>query len=217
MLKGVLKMKIRNTFVWKAVIAFVCALIVSIGFQGFTFQTVAASKAVRAKKAYSKMLSRKKLKWSSYSKYNTRDMQFACIDMNGDKIPELILQYDHAIGAEGRQRLYTYRNGKVKKVFESGNGDGIGEIYPRRKVFVNSGGRMGMGWKYHNLFSKGRVTRKAEEWVNLSTNKRSYKIQGKSVSRAKYRTYIKKLVKKQKAKSYKLRDNNAYNRRRYLK
>jgi len=197
-------------------IIIICLLISTTVFSNSKLRVEAAGKARKAKNAYSKMLNKKTIRWSEWSRYKTSKMKFACIDVNGDKVPELILQYDNAFGAEGQQRMYTYLNGKVKKKYISGNCDGISEIYPSRKVFINSGGRMGYGWKIHNVFKNGKVTVRAEQYVNIDNNKRTYKVNGKSVGKKKYNAYIKKLLKGKRAKKFVFRKNNAVNRNKYL-
>lgn len=179
----------------------------------------AAPKAARAKKAYHQMLSAGTLDWGD-NFYPTDQMTFFCRDMNGDRVPELIVHYDGAFGYEGSERIYTYYKRKVRRIFMSGNCQHVTKYCKKKKIFIEEGGRM--GWtlrRYYRLSGKRAVLLAQEQkpapYMALSYGT-IYRVKGKRVSRFVYRKYVRKQLGR--AKVFKVRwfANTEENRWKYL-
>ena len=86
-----------------------------------TVKTYAKDTNKKAITAYRKLLSKEKYKWredySSAPDVNkTKNYKFACIDLNGDGIKELVVENPEACWADGSVKIFRYVKGKVKKV-----------------------------------------------------------------------------------------------------
>lgn len=124
------------------ILSFITALFMILGV-GNNVQEVKAAGAgtiEQAKAAYYTLLSKQKISWGS-SKIYTSDLQYTIEDINGDKLPELILRYYAASHAEGYQRIYTYIDGKVKSL---GHLTDIIEISKNKNYFVDGYANCGM-------------------------------------------------------------------------
>ena len=179
----------------------------------------AAKKAVKARRAYAQMLAAPTLDWGD-REYPTDSMKFFCGDMNGDKVPELVVQYDSAYGYEGIQRVYTYYIGKVVRVFMTGNCQAITRYYPKKKVFVESGGRMGWSLTRYCKLKGKRVTvvaqiQEPDSYMALSYGT-VYRIKNKKVTKAVFKKKVRSLTGKGKGKKVKLRLNTVENRRKWI-
>ena len=181
----------------------------------------AASRASKAKKAYKKMMSAQTLNWGDRH-YPTKDMKFFCKDMNGDKVPELVVCYDAAFGYEGAERVYTFYKNKVVRVFISDNGQVVTKYYSKRKIFVEEGGRMGLKLKRYCKLSGKKLVVIAQEFipdsyaVSYFNAKPIYQINSKTVSKTSYQKFVKSRIGNTKARKIKLVSNTEGNRKKYL-
>ena len=146
----------------------------------------AASKRTKALTAYQKKLT------SLDSRYN----KFALIYLNKDSIPELLITPDFSVHAVAGE-VYTYTGGKLKQLKYAGSDYGR-LIYSKKKSVVsNSAWINGYGAisTFYRFNKKGKGT-KLKTFEEASLPKTLYKINGKKVSKKKFNSEYKKMVKK---------------------
>ena len=146
----------------------------------------AASKRTKALTAYQKKLT------SLDSRYN----KFALIYLNKDSIPELLITPDFSVHAVAGE-VYTYTGGKLKQLKYAGSDYGR-LIYSKKKSVVsNSAWINGYGAisTFYRFNKKGKGT-KLKTFEEASLPKTLYKINGKKVSKKKFNSEYKKIVKK---------------------
>ena len=146
----------------------------------------AASKRTKALKAYQKKLT------SLDSRYN----KFALIYLDKDPIPELLITPDFSVHAVAGE-VYTYTGGKLKQLKYAGSDYGR-LIYSKKKSVVsNSAWINGYGAisTFYRFNKKGKGT-KLKKFEEASLPKTLYKINGKKVSKKKFNSEYKKMIKK---------------------
>lgn len=146
----------------------------------------AASKRTKALTAYQKKLTRLD------SRYN----KFALIYLNKDSIPELLITSDFSVHAVAGE-VYTYTGGKLKQLKYAGSDYGR-LIYSKKKSVVsNSAWINGYGAisTFYRFNKKGKGT-KLKRFEEAYLPKTLYKINGKKVSKKKFNSEYKKMVKK---------------------
>ena len=146
----------------------------------------AASKRTKALTAYQKKLTRLD------SRYN----KFALIYLDKDPIPELLITPDFSVHAVAGE-VYTYTGGKLKQLKYAGSDYGR-LIYSKKKSVVsNSAWINGYGAvsTFYRFNKKGKGT-KLKTFEEASLPKTLYKINGKKVSKKKFNSEYKKIVKK---------------------
>ena len=146
----------------------------------------AASKRTKALTAYQKKLTRLD------SRYN----KFALIYLNKDSIPELLITPDFSVHAVAGE-VYTYTGGKLKQLKYAGSDYGR-LIYSKKKSVVsNSAWINGYGAvsTFYRFNKKGKGT-KLKTFEEASLPKTLYKINGKKVSKKKFNSEYKKMIKK---------------------
>ena len=146
----------------------------------------AASKRTKALTAYQKKLT------SLDSRYN----KFALIYLDKDSIPELLITPDFSVHAVAGE-VYTYTGGKLKQLKYAGSDYGR-LIYSKKKSVVsNSAWINGYGAisTFYRFNKKGKGT-KLKTFEEASLPKTLYKINGKKVSKKKFNSEYKKMVKK---------------------
>ena len=146
----------------------------------------AASKRTKALTAYQKKLT------SLDSRYN----KFALIYLNKDSIPELLITPDFSVHAVAGE-VYTYTGGKLKQLKYAGSDYGR-LIYSKKKSVVsNSAWINGYGAvsTFYRFNKKGKRT-KLKTFEEAYLPKTLYKINGKKVSKKKFNSEYKKIVKK---------------------
>lgn len=176
----------------------------------------AATKATKAKKAYRSFLTNIH-KQSDFKELNIPEgnIYFVVKDLSGDKVPELLIKQAYTYPQE--YFLYTYRNGKVKKLKYFNyyvNGE-LTAVYPKKHVIE---AMEGDSWDAYHIYYK--VTSKKVKIVAREKNGKYY-VNGKKVSYSKYVNYVNS-IKKNEAYSfdkgtYKFRKNTAKNRNKYIK
>ena len=126
-------------------------------------------------------------------------VSYRFIDITGDKVDEMVVAWWPAV--------YTYKSGKVKRVFSGSRGGlGLGPVYKAKKVFmVNSSGALTY-FKWNGKKFKPMVTVCD---LNTQTGDGSYYwIKGKGdVSESAAKTYVKKLIGSSKATKLKFKKN----------
>lgn len=146
----------------------------------------AASKRTKALNAYQKKLTRLD------SRYN----KFALIYLDKDSIPELLITPDFSVHAVAGE-VYTYTGDKLKQLKYAGSDYGR-LIYSKKKSVVsNSAWINGYGAvsTFYRFNKKGKGT-KLKTFEEASLPKTLYKINGKKVSKKKFNSEYKKMVKK---------------------
>ena len=146
----------------------------------------AASKRTKALTAYQKKLTRLD------SRYN----KFALIYLDKDPIPELLITPDFSVHAVAGE-FYTYTGGKLKQLKYAGSDYGR-LIYSKKKSVVsNSAWINGYGAvsTFYRFNKKGKGT-KLKTFEEASLPKTLYKINGKKVSKKKFNSEYKKMIKK---------------------
>lgn len=225
-MKTRLNKKAVGKYIWNLLIFFTIGVFMS------SFSAEAASNKVKAKKAYSKFLANYKrnpeFREIAKNEFTKKDFSFALCDVSGDGIPELFLR---EICVEPYEYwIYTYHNGKVKKLKRMDyfmNGVPY-IIYPKTHIVCASEGD---SYSADNIFykiSKGKIKVIARTKTNYEevpgempiVRGKTYYIKGKKVSKSRYKKYVAKLKKGKKIseenKKLKFRVNNAKNRKKFL-
>lgn len=167
-------------------------------------QSVYASTASKAIKAYKKFLKKKSYTVDSKS-YDMKRSSFVIKDINNDKVKELIMfpNTDEMCTFV----VYSYYKGKVKYV-EYGNHSGLG-YFNKKSVFVNKMtiSSTGIIITYYYSYKKGKL-KEIATFTNYKffdeTMKNTYEIGGKSVSKSKFNRTLKSKYKISKPNKYKL-------------
>lgn len=210
---------------------FACTIITGNNILIQSVQASAKQQNKKAMKAYKKKLAAKKIAWGSGKYLNTKDCIFGTVDINGDGIKELYVCNDQAAHMDGYNRIFTYKNGKVKSL----NSFCFISIYKKyiENYYSNHGCSV---TKYYKFSKNGKFKKIAQEncdmWVRPSSNvgpihavKTSegmayyygWRWNGKKVSYKTYRSRLKKLKKKLKRLNFKDYKNTKANRNKYLK
>lgn len=146
----------------------------------------AVSKREKALNAYQKKL--KQLDPKAY--------KFALVYLDKDSIPELIITpHDGAHAFAGKAYMYT--GGKLKQLKYAGSDYGR-FIYSRKNSVVSNSAwvnRYGAIATFYYFTSKGKGI-KLKKFEEVNSPKYLYKINGKKVSKKKYNSEYKKMVKK---------------------
>lgn len=194
-------------------------------------QTVSASTASTNKKAvdaYRKILAKKTYSWDRYAPgaNKTSNYLFACVDLNGDGIKELIIENPNACYAAGYVKIFTYVNNRVKCVTTC---SGF-QWYKKAKIIGIEDAHTGAYWgDYYKLGKNGELISKASySGTDLKYYAKhvkhtgtvngyrvyytSYRINGKETSYSNYKKQFKKITKNQKAITVQLKKNTKANR-----
>lgn len=202
---------------WKIIIhcLFVCICLVSFLYtQGTDVQ--AASKKSQAVKAYKKFLSKSSIKWNDHKSIPAGKCQFALVYIDKDSVPELFVDGSSA-GAQayghldGAYKLYTFRNGKVKKVCDIVD---MFSYYKKTGIFCT-------GTMLHGEYISYRKLSGASEHLKLRTERiysiTYYDAKDNKLTKAQFNSRLKKLVGKKQKSIPKCRLNTAKNRKSILK
>lgn len=157
--------------------------------------------------AYEKVISSLKSKVDKLE-YVRGDMHFAYYDINNDGTDELFIQYVEATGNSqilygGTDVIiYTYKNGKAKKLLESLTGGGTwgGYYFSKNSKYISMYSRGGWseGEFVFKKLSGGKLVKagvanySAKNFDNPSAGF-IYKVNGKKVSEKVYNKYVKKM------------------------
>ena len=146
----------------------------------------AASKRTKALTAYQKKL--KKLDSSAY--------KFALVYLDKDSVPELLITPSTSVHVAAGE-VYTYTGGKLKQLKYAGSDFGRLVYSKKKSVVSNSAWINGYGAvaTFYRFNKKGKGT-KLKKFEEVALPKTLYKINGKKVSKKKYNSEYKKMVKK---------------------
>lgn len=188
----------------------------------------------KAVAAYKKILARKTFSWDRYvpEANKTAKYLFACVDLNGDGIKELIIENPVACYAAGYVKIFTYVNNRVKCVTTC---SGF-QWYKKAKIIGIEDAHTGGFWgDYYKLDKNGELISKASYSgtiykhyakhvkhigkINVLNGYRgyytSYQINGKETSYNNYKKQFKKITKNQKAITVQLKKNTKANRAKF--
>lgn len=177
--------------------------------------THAASKKSKALKAYKEYLAKDKILWGN-TKVDSEEISFFIKDMDGDKVPELILSCVAGSASDGYERILSYNKKKVKEVLVATRGSFT--YYPSKHVVKERiTGWNGIDETRWYKITKGKAKFVAEKTINSNTSKPEtyYTVNSKSVTKAQYNKQIKKLQGKKLKESWK--KNTSVNRKKYIK
>lgn len=199
--------------IMKKVILMLCAamLFITTVLGSSVTDVQAASKVKKAKQAYAKFL---KTDEAVRTDIDIDDLTFGLIDVNKDKVPELVVYDDGGYITS----VYGYCSGKVKDLIWSMKG-GI-TFYPSRKIIcasdIASPGLDGIGSESYYKFDGKKLKLLARDSYEEGNDE--YEVKGKKVSKKQYENYIKNLKCKKGISSWDLRmfQNTAGNRKKYL-
>lgn len=224
-------MKSKKFHISKKLISVLMAAAIILTFVILPAQSVSASSSTNTNKkaiaAYKRMLSKETYHWSSVDYENqTSKFSFACVDLNGDGVKELIVHNSSACHASGYYKIFAYVNNRVKCVKTCA--DVV--WYKKAKVIgiddAHTGFYTGV---FYKLSKKGKLVNKAsyratdmKEYAKHVKHREggnglyiyytSYKINGKETSYKKYKKAFKKLIKTKKYTSLNFKENNYMNR-----
>lgn len=215
-------MRHKQKLIFKGLLIFNVIIVVLFQFKA---TPQAASMATQAKNSYYRLLTQKYISWTRPGDKNnmqpTAQMQFALLDLDNDKVPELYIYHKKAYGYQSHYRLFKYKNGKAEMV--PNMADKITKIYPGKKIFTTYTSKMGTTIISHNSYSNGKIKTIAQSYKysiyknqKVVSTKTTYYVKGKTVSKKVYNTYIRKLTNNAKNKSFKLLSNTIANRKKYL-
>lgn len=186
-------------------------------------QQVKSLQRKKALHAYNRYLSANKQKWGDWCKVSMSECEFALKDFDNDCIPELMLLWPHASTAECFQRIYAYRDSKVKELFSVYSG-WIDKIYPSKGLCMVNGIHTGGCWENIYKISKGKckciLSRSGSDYVKGHEGDFYYNqfYKGKKkITKSRFYRLKKKLIGNSKnKKTYKYRKNTKKNRKSIL-
>lgn len=200
---------------WKhlAVRILMLCMILASAFFTQSVSSNAASQKTKALKEYNRLLSQKKLRWSSRLKVKSSKLKFSLIYIDKNSVPELFIDGTSAgtTHVSGAYKLYTYRNGKLYDVGTYRDSFGY---YKKKGVFVSKTYLHGEYETYHKL-SKGAdvIKLRSEKYYTAQY----FDGNENRLSKAAYKKQLKKLTGKKKATAPVCSRNTAANRKRFLK
>ena len=194
-------------------------VLILLSFLVFPLKTQAASNNTKALKAYSKLLGKSSIEWGT--KYNTKYLWFATVDINNDGTSELILYNSKAKLKQGYSKIYTYVNGKVICVWTGPSYEPY--IYPKLGIILDNATHDGSTWIKYSKFNGKKVTELAE-YTNIQKHNskldeyyhvEKWTISGKVVKASKYHEYTEYVLKNDPT-PYTMVKNTSKNRTKYL-
>lgn len=179
---------------------------------------------------------KKSLALKSYEKYLLSDNiniqgnrpRFALIDLNQDRVPELVVTSDGGY----HLALFAYHKGKTDSLWSDSGADM--KFYPNKHLFFSHHNNHGVDAFQYGEFNgkelKWRALKSGSMDYNAVTGKPKtkiddknpyapyrYEVNGKKTTKAAYQSKVKSLVRGAKEKKLQWHDNNASNRKKYLK
>lgn len=171
----------------------------------------AASKRTEAVKAYKKFISGSTFKWNNSVTFKSEDCSFALVYVDNDSIPELLVMGGSTFHAAGHEKLYTYKNGKVKLVYTGI--DGLG-YYKKTGIFYSIRYSQMEVREYLKLSGSSSKTLLKKTYRNGWSY---YDKNEKKISKSIFNKKLKSYTKGKKAVKTNYHRNTAYNRAKYLK
>lgn len=186
----------------------------------------AASAKKKALKAYSKFLSSETISWEGSWSVSSANCSFAIAYVDNNSVPELIVEnsMDNPHAA-GYGILYTYKNGKVKKVANLELNGGTFIYYKKKGIFKDNYSQAGWFTTHIYKFSGKRASEKLIADINMAgapANVSSvyYKVSGTKhtvITKSAYKKKLKSLTKSKKSTKAKFYKNTAAKRKQKLK
>lgn len=180
---------------------FLCAMVIF----SVPIQANAMTKAnKKAHTAFKKQLKKAKKTFGMGSK--SYKIKYAYVDVDGDKVDELIIYPGFGYCS---QVIYDYQKGKSKEVCVASQGN-FTRYYPKLKViYIKNSGHMGVLHDTYYKWKSGKYVGVAEVWKDYgsrSYNEKpvstTYFLNGKKASKAKYKAYVKRLIKTASGKKF---------------
>lgn len=195
--------------------------------------TYAASTKTTAKKAlasYRHLLSKKTYIWTpetlSPDLNKTSNLQFACADLNGDGIKELILYNKVSSYADNYIKVFTYKNNRTECILSSHSL----VWYKKVNIIETPDAHTGTYWSDYYSIDNGSLTNRASyeatdspycsqpvKYSDGMINYTSFKINGRETSHKNYQYKLKKLLKGSKESPLHFHDNKAKYRDKFIK
>lgn len=143
--------------------------------------------------------------------YMDNGLKYTYIDLDNDKVDELLIYPGFGYCS---QVVYDYQNGQSVQVSSIGQGNYTSYYKKKKVLYVASSGNMGMYYTTYYKFNGSQyeevaqIVEETEGYENgktviYKTPKKTYYVKGKKVKKSKYKSYVKKLTKGDKAKSLK--------------
>jgi len=192
----------------------VCAIVIVLAASGVKVE--AASAKTKALNAYKKFLAEKEIPWDKNFKIPASDCKFAIAYVDNDKIPELILNTNAVPHMAGYGRIFTYKNGKVKRVGPVEMDANKFSYYKKTGVFISCYVQGGVTYSYRKL-TKGKIVHKVQKGEDAFGKKEYLDSNSKQISKSTFDKTVKKLVGSKKKTSAKFYKNTASNRKKHCK
>lgn len=192
-----------------------CTLMVFLAAPGITAE--AAPAKTKALKAYEKFLSKKEIAWDANYKVPAADCEFAIVYLDNDNVPELVLHNTSVPHMAGFGRIFTYKNGKVKRAGSVDMDNNAFCYYKKTSVFISCYVNGGVFDNYRTL-TKGKLVHKLQKGITLPENKtRYYNANRKEISKSTFSKELKKLVGSKKKTRVKFYKNTSSGRKKHCR
>ncbi|MFG6382664.1 MAG: Ig-like domain-containing protein [Lachnospiraceae bacterium] len=130
-------------------------------------KVVLSQKAKKVVKAYQKYMQQPRIRWTNSTSYGREQFKFSLADINGDGLPELMLQNNgKPAHFEGYEAVYCYYNGQVKQLDRD---DMIRRYYPKKGIIVTYYSGMGCSEYYMKISKSGTISEVGRAWNNHSS------------------------------------------------
>lgn len=151
---------------------------------------------------------------------NTKKLSFALAYIDNDSIPEMIVRRADGsdFGLEFDAIIYTWNNGKVKRLHIDPFGEAfqVTGYYKKTGVFIDHGA---YGETMYIKLSNGKTKRKmfsVDALFSEEGKNEYYGLNGKRMSKSKFKHQLDKLVKHKKQSRFVFHKNTVKNRKKYL-
>lgn len=177
----------------------------------------AAPAKTKALRAYEKFLSKGTIAWDTNYKVPAKDCEFAIAYLDQDKVPELILHNSSVSHVAAYGRIFTYKNGKVKRVGTVDMDDSKFYYYKKKGIFISHYENGGSFDNYRKII-KGKIVHKLQKGRQIPENRTRYYDAGrKEISKSRFNQELKKLVGSKKKTSAKFHKNTSKSRKKYCR
>ncbi len=184
---------LNKTITLLLMIMFSLALTQMIPGNGLTIESYAASvkkTTKKAKKAYQRKL-------DDISKEGASSTSYRIVNIVGNNVPELLVDYSEEGARHGTFTVYAYKNGKVKQILCDSDDNMEVYIYKKTSTLVLYNAYHGyVGYSYYK-YSGGKFRLKAIDCYNDAAETPHWYENGNKdqISKAKYKKITKKLKK----------------------
>ena len=181
-------------------------------------KTEAASAKAKALKAYGDFVSKDTIAWDPNYKIPAANCSFSVVYIDNDKVPELVLNSSSVPHVAGFGRIFTFKNGKVKRVGKV-DIDGSKFYYYKKKGVIISNYVMGGSFDNYRKIVKGKIVHKLQKGKEIRDNNRTryYNADRKEISKSKFNRELKKLVGSKRKTSARFYKNTLSNRKNHCR